>query len=178
MKRRSLPLRLAAATALAVALTGCDSDAGTADLREFVETAHAGRKPRVEPLPEIKAEEGFVYGAAELSDPFSSANLRPAAAAAANTGPQPDLNRRREPLEEYPLDALKMVGTLERGREAWVIVRAPDGTVHRASVGNYIGQNFGTIRTISDDKVEIVELVQGALGNWIEREASLALAEP
>ena len=177
MTRAPLPLRLAVATALAVALAGCSSDPGTADLREFVETAHAGRKPRVEPLPEIKTEEGFAYAAAELPDPFSPANLRPEVSAAADSGPRPDLNRRKEPLEEYPLDALKMVGTLERGGQAWVVVRAPDGTVHRAAVGNHIGKNFGTIRSISDNKVEIVELVQGALGNWVEREASLALPE-
>jgi type IV pilus assembly protein PilP len=177
MREVYLPLRLVVATALVAALVGCSGDPGIADLREFVETAHAGRKPRVEPLPEIKTEEAFAYAAAELPDPFSAANLRPEPAVAADSGPRPDLNRRKEPLEEYPLDALKMVGTLERGGKAWVVVRAPDGTVHRAAVGNHIGKNFGTIRSISDDRVEIVELIQGALGNWIEREASLALPE-
>lgn len=177
MRTCTLPLRLAVATALVAALAACSGDAGTADLREFVENAHAGHKPRVEPLPEIKTEEAFAYAAAELPDPFSSANLKPAATEVANAGPRPDLNRRKEPLEDYPLDALRMVGTLERDGQAWVVVRAPDGTVHRAAVGNYIGKNFGSIRAIGDSKVEIVELVQGALGDWVEREASLALPE-
>lgn len=170
-----LALRLAAAGTLLAALAGCSSDAGLADLREFVENAHAGRKPRIEPLPEIRTEEAFPYAAAELSDPFSPANLRPPPTVA-NTGPRPDLNRRKEPLEEYPLDSLKMLGTLSRAGQSWVVVRAPDGTVHRATVGNHIGQNFGTILSISQDNVEIVELVQGALGNWVERDAALALA--
>lgn len=162
----------------AIGLTGCESSARTDDLRQFVANAHAGLEPRVEPLPEVKPHEVFTYAAADRVDPFSPTNLKPKITAGPATGgPRPDLNRRREPLEEYPLDALRMVGTLERADQAWVVVRAPDGTVHRAGVGDHIGQNFGTIRRISEDKVEIVELIQGAIGNWIEREATLALAE-
>lgn len=177
MRHRRPPFRLVCAAVAVAVLGACSDDAGMADLRTFVHNAHAGREPRVEPLPEIKAEEPFAYAAAELPDPFSASNLRPEVAAAETAGPSPDFDRRREPLEEYPLDALRMVGTLERGGEAWVVVRAPDGTVHRAGVGNHIGKNFGTIRAISADRVDIIELVQGALGNWVEREASLALPE-
>lgn len=148
------------------------------DLRHFVETAHAGRTPKVEPLPEIKTQEPFAYAAAKLSDPFDARNLSSQAAlAAASAGPRPDLNRRKEPLEEYPLDALKMVGTLARGKQAWAVIQAPDGTVHRATVGNYMGQNFGKITRISEEKIDLIEIVQGTLGDWVEREASVALAE-
>ncbi|MFP5349089.1 MAG: pilus assembly protein PilP [Gammaproteobacteria bacterium] len=147
------------------------------DLREFTANAHKGKTAKVEPLPEIKTTEPFVYSAAKLADPFSPANLKPASSKSAGGGPRPDMNRRREPLEEYPLDALKMVGTLSRGKQAWVVIQAPDGTVHRASVGNHLGQNFGTITRITDDKISLIELVQGPVGDWVEREASVTLAE-
>ncbi|HEX7043228.1 MAG TPA: pilus assembly protein PilP [Burkholderiales bacterium] len=161
---------------LLVALAGC-SDDGMDDLREFVATAHAGRTPKVEPLPEIKTQEPFQYAAANLPDPFGTGNLAAPAGSGAGSGPRPDLNRRKEPLEEYPLDALKMVGTLSRGRQTWAVLEAPDGTVHRATVGNYLGQNFGKIVRISEDKIDLVELVQGTQGGWVEREASVALAD-
>lgn len=161
---------------LLVALSGCSSD-GMDDLREFVATAHAGKKPKIEPLPEIKPQEPFTYSAENLADPFSSRNLKSQATQTAGSGPRPDLNRRKEPLEDYPLDALKMVGTLARGKQAWAVIEAPDGTVYRAGVGNHMGQNFGTITRITEDKIDLVELVQGSLGDWVERPASVALAE-
>ena len=161
---------------VALLLSGCAND-GMDDLREFVATAHAGRTPKVEPLPEIKPQEPFAYTAEKLVDPFSPRNLKSQVVQTAGSGPRPDLNRRKEPLEDYPLDALKMVGTLARGKQAWAVIQAPDGTVHRASVGNHLGQNFGTITRISDDKIDIVELVQGSLGDWVERSASVALSE-
>ena len=168
--------RLLLTVTITAVLIGCAED-GMDDLRQFVATAAAGRTPKVEPLPEIKTQEPFAYAAAKLVDPFAAFNLKAQGAHAAGSGPRPDMNRRREPLEEFPLDALKMVGTLERGKQAWAVIQAPDGTVHRATVGNHIGQNFGTIMRISEEKIELVELVQGTLGDWVEREASVALAE-
>jgi type IV pilus assembly protein PilP len=155
-------------------LSGCADD-GMDDLREFVATAHAGKQPKVEPLPEIKPQEGFAYAAVSLIDPFATFSRK--TDIAKTTGPRPDMNRRREPLEEFPLDALKMVGTLGRGRQAWAVIQAPDGTVHRVGVGNYIGQNFGKILKISEDKISVLELVQAPLGDWVEREANVALNE-
>lgn len=169
--------RIATVGLLLSALSGCGDD-GMDDLREFIATAHAGKTPKVEPLPEIKTQEPFAYAAVKLSDPFATANLRSQdAKAGAGKGPRPDMNRRREALEDYPLDALKMVGTLSRGRQAWAVIQAPDGTVHRAGVGAHLGQNFGTITRITEEKINLIELVQGNLGDWVEREASVALAE-
>lgn len=156
---------------------GACSNNNIDDLRQFVANADAGRKPRIEPLPEIKPQEPFAYAAQKLPDPFSSRNLKSQTAQVATGGPRPDLNRRKEPLEAFPLDALKMVGTLSRGKKIWAVIEAPDGTVHRAGVGNHMGQNFGTITKITDDKIELMELVQGSLGNWVQRPASVALAE-
>jgi type IV pilus assembly protein PilP len=158
-----------------VTLSGCSSD-GLEDLREFVKNAHADRKPKVEPLPEIKMQETFIYNSVNLPDPFAAFNLKPQSQASAS-GPRPDPNRRKEPLEDYPLDSLKMVGTLTRGKQAWAVIQAPDGTVHRAQVGDHLGQNSGMINKITEEKVDLIELIQGAMGDWVEREANLTLLE-
>lgn len=157
-------------------LLGCSSD-GLDDLREFVKTAHADRKPKIEPLPEIKPYEAFAYAAADLTNPFSPANLKPQLVQGMAGGPRPDINRRKEPLEDYPLDGLKMVGTLSRGKQSWGIIQTSDGAVYRVQKGNYLGQNFGRITRVTDEKIDLVELIQGALGEWVEREAILAIQE-
>jgi type IV pilus assembly protein PilP len=157
-------------------LAGCSSD-GLEDLREFVKTAHADRKPKIEPLPEIKPYEAFAYAAADLTNPFSPANLRPQSLQAKLGGPRPDMNRRKEPLEDFPLDALKMVGTLSKDKQSWGIIQTTDGAVYRVQKGNHLGQNFGRITRVTDEKIDLVELIQGAMGEWVEREASIAIQE-
>lgn len=170
MSRRTV----AVAGMLCLALAGCGSDE-LDEVREFVKTAHADKKPRVEPLPEIKVQEPFLYAAANLPDPFATFNLKPQARGGRDL--RPDRGRRKEPLEDYPLDSLKMVGTLMRGKQAWAVIQAPDGTVHRAKIGDHLGQNFGMITKIGEEKVDLIELVQSSMGDWTEREANLALAE-
>ena len=168
-------VRILIATFPAVLVSACGSD-GMDDLREFVRTAHQNTRPRVEPLPEVRTHEVFTYSAEESVDPFGVFNLKPRGVA--NTaGPRPDLHRRKEPLEDYPLDSLKMVGTLIKRKQAWVVVQAPDGTVHRAKTGNYMGQNFGKLVKITEDKVDLIELIQDPVGAWIERKASLSIEE-
>ena len=157
-------------------LAGCSSD-GLDDLREFVKTAHADRKPKIEPLPEIKPYEAYAYAASDLASPFSPANLKPQSLQAKLSGPRPDMNRRKEPLEDFPLDALKMVGTLSRGKQSWGIIQTSDGAVYRVQKGNHLGQNFGRITRVTDEKIDLVELIQGAMGEWVEREASIAVQE-
>jgi len=171
MKRAIPPLVLAFGL-----LTGCSSD-GLEDLREFVKTAHADRKPKIEPLPEIKPYEAFAYAASDLTNPFSAANLRPQSLQAKLGGPRPDMNRRKEPLEDFPLDALKMVGTLSKGKQSWGIIQTADGAVYRVQKGNHLGQNFGRITRVTDEKIDLIELIQGAMGEWVEREANIAIQE-
>lgn len=174
MKKSVIP-SLLVASLFSVSLSGCSSD-GLEDLREFVKNAHAERKPRVEPLPEIKMQETFIYNSANLVDPFAAFNLKPPTQKSAS-GPRPDPNRRKEPLEDYPLDSLKMVGTLSRGPKAYAVIQAPDGTVHRVQVGDHVGQNSGMINKISEEKIDLIELIQGGTGDWVEREANLTLLE-
>lgn len=159
----------------ALLLGGC-AERSMQDLQRFTETAYQDRKPEIEPLPEITPHETFIYTASSLVDPFSSANLGERETASSE-GLAPDRDRRKEPLETYPLDSLRMVGTLMRPETSWVVLRAPDGTIHEAQVGNYVGQNYGVITNISEEKVALTELVQDPNGKWIERDAILSIAQ-
>ncbi|MCG6872438.1 MAG: pilus assembly protein PilP [Gammaproteobacteria bacterium] len=159
---------------LAVLLAAC-SGPELEDLRAFTEQTHATNRPQVEPLPTIRPYQAFTYSAAGLKDPFSSENLRPVREAGNSVG-GPDMNRRREPLESFPLDSLKMLGTLERESLTWVIIGAPDGTTHHARMGSFVGQNFGRINRISEERAEIVETVRDGGGNWIQRQSNLAVS--
>jgi len=158
-------------------LIGC-AEQRIDDLQRFVENVHKDKKPRVEPLPRIKPHETFIYTASKLSDPFSTGNLAQSQpVAAAGSGLSPNLARRKEPLEQFPLDSLSMVGTLSRGEAIWAVIRAPDDTIHRAQAGNYLGQNFGEIQKVTDGKLFVNELVSGGNNNWVERKSSIAIVK-
>ncbi|MDH3693193.1 MAG: pilus assembly protein PilP [Gammaproteobacteria bacterium] len=160
-------IRIAVSLFVLTILVGCAPKGGTRDLQQFTENAHKNPTPLVEPLPVIKPHETFVYAASELTDPFAAANLE--RARPASSVKDPNENRRREPLEQFPLDSLALVGTMFRQNTQWVIVRAPDGTIHSAKPGNYMGQNNGKIEGISEEQIAIKELVPGPSGDWEER---------
>jgi type IV pilus assembly protein PilP len=109
-------------------------------------------------------------------DPFNPKKIEPEKRQKAGGGIQPDLNRRREPLEAYPLETLRMVGTLVQGNRVHALVQA-DKTLHQVKVGSYVGQNFGVITGISDTEVTLRELIQDASGDWVERTSTLQLQE-
>lgn len=169
-------LRQVSAGALAVFLVAGCADKRMDDLQRFVENAHKDRKPRVEPLPRVRPHDTFAYTASQLTDPFSAGNLD-RSPPATGSGNAPDITRRKEPLEQYPLDSLRMVGTLSRGETSWAVIRAPDGTIHRAREGNYLGQNYGRVIEVTDSKLYITELIPGGNDNWIERESNIAIVE-
>jgi type IV pilus assembly protein PilP len=156
-----------------VALAGC-GNGDMADLRQFVADSGKGLRGKIEPLPEVKPYDPFVYNAFDLPDPFKPRKLQPAKGGG---GIQPDLNRRREPLEAYALENLKMVGTLEQGKLTYALIKAPDNTLHRVKIGNYMGQNFGIITDIKETEVKLTEIVQDSAGEWVEKAASILLAE-
>lgn len=157
-------------------LVGC-AEQKMDDLQRFVENVHKDKKPRVEPLPRIKPYETFTYTASKLTDPFAPGNLTQSQPAAVGSGLSPDLARRKEPLEQFPLDSLSMVGTLSRGDTIWAVIRAPDDTIHRAQTGNYMGQNYGEIQKVTAGKLFVNELVSGGNNNWIERKSSIAIVK-
>jgi type IV pilus assembly protein PilP len=165
-------LGLAAAAAL---LAGCEAD--RAELQAWMDETRRNTPTITEKISEPKKFEPFVYQAADETDPFSAAKMRVAGATVAgraSNGLQPDTARRREPLEAYPLDNLKMVGNLRRGSTTVALLQA-DTAVFQVRVGNYVGQNFGRVLRISEDEVAIRETVQDAAGDWVERDTALQL---
>jgi type IV pilus assembly protein PilP len=144
-----------------------------------MDEARRQTKVAVPKISEPKKFTPFVYDARNEVDPYNPAKLSAALAklqAKSGSGFKPDMERRREALEAYPLDALKMVGTLQKPGAGYALVQA-DKTVYQAKVGNYIGQNFGMITKVGETAVEIKEIVQDASGEWTERKAQLELQE-
>jgi type IV pilus assembly protein PilP len=157
----------------AIFLSGCTR--GMSDLRSWVAQEKAKKGAPIQPLPVIKTFETFKYDDQDRRDPFSPSTAELQTNNAAN-GPRPDADRAQQPLEKFALDSLKMVGTLGAGAGMEVLVKDPGGVIHRVHVGEYMGQNYGHITAISDDHVDLVELVSNGNGGWMERPASIALA--
>lgn len=166
---------LAALTAVLL-LGGCGGDR-MSDLHQWVDQVEARPGGRISPLPTIKPYRKFAYSAFDLRDPFSPSRLAGAAKTkvSSNSKLRPDTKRRRGPLEAYPLDTLRMVGTLDKAGHVWALVRAPDGTIYPVHDGNYMGQNYGKVVKISEGQVSLVEIVPDGMGGWMKRPASLAM---
>jgi len=158
-----------------LALSGCDSE--RADIQAWMDETRRNTPVRVEKLPEPKTFEPFRYRASSEVDPFSLGKLQVVGAGARPGGAlEPDRNRRREPLEAYPLDNLRLVGNLRQGKVNVALLQA-DAALHQVRVGDYIGQNFGRIVRISETEVAVKEIVQDAAGDWVERDTALRLQE-
>ena len=165
------------ACAVATLIVSCDKD--TSDLDRFISETKTKHHGKVDPLPEFPPYEKFSYSADAYRDPFRSQTdeSRPTLAQNTYDGPRPEATRRKEPLESYPIDSLKMVGLLQQSSQTWGLVRDPDGTIHRVQPGNYAGQNHGKITTVLENRIDIVELVPDGLSGWVNREAQLAMTE-
>jgi type IV pilus assembly protein PilP len=144
------------------------------ELKQKVTEIKARPGERIEPLPEIRPYEAFKYDAAGERSPFI-----PSASAKSNlaTSARPDIKRPREFLEQFSLDTLQMVGTLQLQGKTFALLQGKDGLVHRVQVGNYIGQADGRVTSITNNKVSVLELVADGLGGYIERPAALSLKE-
>jgi type IV pilus assembly protein PilP len=168
----------ALAAGLAFSLTGC-GDGGVQEVKQWMDEVRRQTPVVVPKIAEPKKFTPFVYSGKNEVDPYSPAKLAVALAklqANSNSKIKPDLDRRREPLEAYPLDTIKMVGTLQKPGLSYALLQI-DKSVFQAKVGNYIGQNLGMITRITDAEVELKEIVQDAAGEWVERKAKLELQE-
>jgi len=164
-------LMLAVALAL---LTGCTG--GMSDLQQWVAQEKAKKGPPVPPLPVLKTFETFVYQDQDKRNPFGPSLEEQREAQASANGPVPDKHP-REQLENYPLDSLKMVGTIGTGAAMEGLIKDPDGVIHRVHANNYMGQNSGKITDIAEDHIDLVELIPNGSGGWMKRQASVALGE-
>ena len=152
---------------------GITSTPGDApNLESWVADVRARPAPPLDPLPVMQQFETFEYTAQTLRDPFSDAWNN-----AEGGGLRPDPNRRKETLEQYPLDSLDMVGTIGRGPGLIALVMAPDKVTYRIRPGNYLGQSDGRVTAVGESGIELVELVPDGAGGWLERPASIALED-
>lgn len=161
-------------------LAGCSDD--MSDLREYVEETKQRPGGQIEEIPEFEPYESFTYDPTELRDPFRPSEgfgmtAEEQAAKESDSGLAPDTSRPKEPLEQFPLDSLEMVGTLGQGDQEWGLVKSPEGVIHRVQEGNYLGQNYGRIAELSAERIEVLEIVPDGQGDWMEREAALSLGE-
>ena len=171
-------MRNLAIIAVVLLLGACGSDEHQ-DLKEELKTLTKDLRGGIPPLPVVKPYEPVPYQALDMPDPFGPAKIELATGAAAKSkggANAPDTNRPREPLEAYPLESLKMVGTLSQKGVSYALVRA-DSSLYRVKAGNYLGQNFGLITGITDSQIELKELVQDATGDWAERKIALQIVE-
>lgn len=169
--------RLAIITAVLL-LAACGGDEHQ-DLKAELKNMTKDLRGRIEPLPVVKPYEPVAYDAFDLPDPFGPAKIELAigtAARAKGGANAPDTTRPKEPLEAYPLESLKMVGTLSQKGVNYALVRA-DNSLYRVQAGNYMGQNFGVITDITDNQINLKELVQDASGDWTERKIALQILE-
>jgi type IV pilus assembly protein PilP len=164
---------------LLVLMTGCSND-DYSDLNQYISQVKARPKGPIQPLPEIKVIEPFVFKPEGLRDPFKPLELPEDTGnidISKTNGIKPDPSRRKEELEAFPLDGLKMVGTVVMKSSLWGLIKASDGTIHRVQVGNYMGKNHGKIIRIITDKIELMEIIPDKPGTWREQQTSLALTE-
>ena len=149
------------------------------DLKTYAEEVKSRKSQRIEPLPEIRVPELFAYQMHDRPDPFRPfvEEAREETGSTSNKGIAPPANHVKEELEQFPLDTLRMVGTLQKDAQNWGLVTAPDGAEHRIQPGNYMGKNYGKITLVADDRVELVEIVPDGMGGWQERAARLDLSE-
>jgi type IV pilus assembly protein PilP len=167
-----------------VSLTGCGGGS-TADLRSYVADIKTRQGTPIEELPPIEPYVVYAYPCDSVTncvDPFEPFYLEPPRAPnsegqAAGNGVSPDFDRNREELESFPLDGLRMMGTLENDDQFWAIVRDPSTIIHRVQIGNYLGQNYGKITGISEDRIVLLEIIPDGRGGWDERTAEIALAD-
>lgn len=168
-------LRHASILAGTLLVSACGGD--NSDLRAYIDEVKSRTSTVVEPIPQIRQYEPFEYVQASRRDPFTPQIQEAPSGPSPENSIRPDANRNREALEEFPLDSLRMVGTLTTQRATYALIRAPDGIVHRISVGNYMGQNYGKITGISEAEVKLEEIIPDGFGSYMKRSASIALSE-
>lgn len=164
-------------------ISGCANE-DYSDLRTYITKVIARPKGAIEPLPEIKVVEAFIFKPDGLRDPFRPVEKieeKDEIDIASGGGVRPDTTRHKEDLESFSLETLSMVGTMAMTSDLWGLVRVSDGTgtVHHVQVGNYMGTNYGKVTRIKENVIELMEIVpvKGKPGHWKEQQASLKLTE-
>lgn len=163
---------------IAVALLAACSGEEQGELRQELAALTKDLRGKVDPLPQVRTYEPVPYKGENMIDPFVPGRIvvSQAAGTGGGGGFQPDMNRPKEPLEAFPLEAIQMVGTLAQNKDTYALVRA--GTnLFRVKKGNYMGQNFGVITAIDESQINLKEVVQDSGGDWVERSTTVQMVE-
>jgi type IV pilus assembly protein PilP len=160
--------------ALAAMAAGCGG--GNNDLRAYIDEVKARPGGRIEPLRQVTPAPTFVYEPSERRSPFMPDTPQRRISSSPNAVEGPDQNLPREFLEQFPLDTLRMVGTLDLRGGSFGLLQTSDGLIHRVSVGNHVGQNYGRIIAITDSQIQVIEIIADGLGGFLERPAAIALS--
>lgn len=155
---------------LCALVVGCGTNDD--DLRDYVAQVKARPAAPIEPIPEIAPYTPYTYRAEERRAPFTPTT--PERGSQSNSGVTPNIDRPREPLESFPLDALRMVGTITSAGTTYALIQAPDNVIHRVRRGNHLGQNYGEIDAISDNGIVLTEIVPDGAGSYTKRPATIA----
>jgi len=164
-------------------LSACLQDWDRTDLEQRVDAVKKIKTIRLDPIPDFPQFESYSYTAASARDPFESLNQNKKSDPVPIVDDvmlnninclRPDRHRNKESLENFPLDSLKMVGTLEENQTTWGLILDPDGLIYRIQVNNYLGENFGKIVAINANRIDVREMHNNGSGCYIEREASIA----
>jgi type IV pilus assembly protein PilP len=171
MMRHHLTIALAC-----LALASCSGEEHS-DLRQFVKDSDSMPRGRIPPLPEVRPYEPFEYAAFDLTDPFVPRKIEAPKTSSVPGALQPPANHRKGPLEAFPLENLKMVGTLQQQKSVYALIKTPDNNLYRVKTGDFMGQNFGRIIDINESALKLKELVQDSGNEWKEEERTLLLQE-
>jgi type IV pilus assembly protein PilP len=175
-RQLNLILKSFIAVLVLVALQSCAVEQD--NLNRYIAEVKARSAAPIPPIPPVRTYTPYEYDGLAGRDPFRTSTSEGSdemVASGSGTGPRPDLQRTREYLERFELDTLMMVGTFSKETSEWVLIRDPDGVVHRVAVGNFLGKNHGKVNLIDPDEVELSEFIADGIGGWLVREASMAL---
>ncbi len=168
--------------ALVLALQGCMQVDDLNDLRQYVLQTQASPVGSIEPLPEFKSYESFLYRATSLRGPFQPlvrVELSEEEEEVAKNDLKPDFERPKEPLEAFKLEQLTMVGTIHMlvEGELTALIRDGAGEIHRVQIGNFVGRNYGEIAQVNETQLDIIEIVPNGRDGWMKRPRNLVLVE-
>ncbi len=158
-------------------LSGCFDD--ISEQQEFVNSVRASTQPTVPPIPELKEFEHFGYAAVELRSPFEppKPELIQDKLIQVQNCLHPDPRRRKEPLERYPIDNVSMKGTMGADGQTWALIAASDDTLHKVTLGNYVGLYHGKVVKVESEYIELLELIPDGAGCWKERLTKVEMLE-
>ncbi|MFT5033066.1 MAG: type IV pilus assembly protein PilP [Bacteroidia bacterium] len=168
--------RLCILAGLGILMTACSGDSGYRDIDLFMDEAKSRPVGQIPLIPPFKTYKAFNYSASGLRSPFARpVEAKQVARLLGSASVTPDFNRKQEYLEQFSLDSMRMVGSLEMDGVRWALIRDSENSVHRVRLGNYLGRNHGRILESNENYIVIVEIVSDGAEGWIERPRTLEI---